>query len=540
MAVNVWAHGNVKLKPQRIFLKIKTALKQDRRRGISALTTALLGSLCLLLSNHFLYEKSYDLLFRFKSLLPIPPSVGRGLILYLDESSFKNLSENPLKELNRAWHAQLLNRLFTNNSSPSAVVFDIVFDQRGQGDQDFCQTISNRNVVVAERVEVSKGDQGTIEQPLLPLECIRSAARVGRVEFARSNDDVIRRHPRGTNSLSWVTAELLGARMPDPSKPRWLNYYGPRGTIPWRSYYQILETNFNLTMLSNKVIFVGRGEIVTPEGTQAEAHPSPYEFRIPGVEIQATATLNLLNEDWLTELPRWLELILLTLIGLGFGFLLTWVRPHLSDTPSIEVAWRAAVLRKLLIESLLGIVMVGLFAILLFLGARRWFPWMIAVAVQIPYATAFGVWIAFVPPKPRFDAFISYRRETGPEIADILHDKLADRGLNAFVDVKDSPRNFEDGSRQIIESARGFILIISKDTFERCGEEHDWVRKEVRHALKSRRKIIPFLVEGCEMPKREELPDDMADLVEYNALRYHREPHLLGPQMDKLREEIMT
>jgi hypothetical protein len=49
--------------------------------------------------------------------------------------------------------------------------------------------------------------------------------------------------------------------------------------------------------------------------------------------------------------------------------------------------------------------------------------------------------------------------------------------------------------------------------------EKDWVRREIAHALRHRRRILPVLLDGAEVPRAGDLPDDITDLPRKIVLR---------------------
>ena len=71
-----------------------------------------------------------------------------------------------------------------------------------------------------------------------------------------------------------------------------------------------------------------------------------------------------------------------------------------------------------------------------------------------------------------------------------------------------------------IEAAPSFVFIVSPGAFDRCRDENDWVRREIGHALKRVKNIVPLLMEGCKMPESQALPEEIADLVRYNGVEY--------------------
>src|SRR5205807_8846357 len=99
--------------------------------------------------------------------------------------------------------------------------------------------------------------------------------------------------------------------------PRWMNYYGPPNFIPSVSYYQALQDALLVPedFFRGKVVFIGSRLMTKFAGERKDQYRNPYSFWLsnallskhqalfsPGVEVQATAFLNLLREDWFRRL----------------------------------------------------------------------------------------------------------------------------------------------------------------------------------------------------------------------------------------------
>jgi CHASE2 domain-containing sensor protein len=75
---------------------------------------------------------------------------------------------------------------------------------------------------------------------------------------------------------------------------RWMNYYGPPGTIPWISYSELLNPDSTTTArLSNRVVFVGTlFSVGFTGGKGTDDFATPYSSftgrKSPGVEVNAT------------------------------------------------------------------------------------------------------------------------------------------------------------------------------------------------------------------------------------------------------------
>lgn len=97
-----------------------------------------------------------------------------------------------------------------------------------------------------------------------------------------------------------------------------------------------------------------------------------------------------------------------------------------------------------------------------------------------------------------YDIFISYRRTdaegniSGRDIARLLSKEFKLYGYKTFFDY--SELNDCDFAETIIPAVRTckiFILVLTKDSLQRCVNAGDWVRREITEAINNGRKIIP-------------------------------------------------
>ena len=120
------------------------------------------------------------------------------------------------------------------------------------------------------------------------------------------------------------------------------------------------------------------------------------------------------------------------------------------------------------------------------------------------------------------DVFISYRHEGAHAQARAIRSALRERGVQAFLDVADVRRGYFDEAllRQIADTPN-FVVILSPNSLDRCDDEKDWLRREIAHAIQTRRNIIPVLLPEFTFPS--ELPSDIASLSRYQGQEYsHR------------------
>lgn len=125
------------------------------------------------------------------------------------------------------------------------------------------------------------------------------------------------------------------------------------------------------------------------------------------------------------------------------------------------------------------------------------------------------------------DIFISYRRDGGFATANHLFDLLTHDGYTVSFDI-DTLRegDFDTSLLARIDECTDFILIVDKHTFDRtldgsCNDNQDWLRKELAHALKLKKNVIPVLLAGVNgFPPN--LPEDIAPVVTKNGPEYNK------------------
>jgi hypothetical protein len=124
--------------------------------------------------------------------------------------------------------------------------------------------------------------------------------------------------------------------------------------------------------------------------------------------------------------------------------------------------------------------------------------------------------------RPRI--FINYRREDTEAAANWLHERLsvALGEDNVFIDTDDIPAgiDFVEHLRRQIESCDVFLAMIGRRWAtltdeagrQRLADNDDFVRREIRAALRRDIPVIPVLVEGTPIPAEMQLPADLLPL----------------------------
>ena len=133
--------------------------------------------------------------------------------------------------------------------------------------------------------------------------------------------------------------------------------------------------------------------------------------------------------------------------------------------------------------------------------------------------------------------FISYRRVGGDVTAKLICETLKNRGYTVFYDFDAIKGGFFDTRiLQTIEGCKDVIVVLPKDGLERCADETDWVRQEIRHAIRQGKNISPVMMNGFEFPST--LPDDIDQIRRYNGVRFIMD--YFDAVMDKIVERLVS
>ena len=292
---------------------------------------------------------SYDALFALRS----NPVVTNAVIIYMDEISHQDLNQPFGAPWNRELHAQLVEQLTAQGAK--AIIFDILFIEPSAdpaADEHFERAIKQSGRVILggnyQKRETAPGALGRWEEvPYEPF--LKAAVAWGNVNLSPDPDYGIRRffptlqNISGIAAIPWlpaVVARVAGApdsfTRSDQSEARWFNYYGPPGAIRNVSYAQALHADgVEPGLFKDKIVFVGaqlsadfsgkgKDEFLTPYGYWSSSETVGFA---PGVEIHATAALNLLQGNWLTRFPKTPEIVMVLLIAALAGFGLMRCQP---------------------------------------------------------------------------------------------------------------------------------------------------------------------------------------------------------------------
>lgn len=121
-----------------------------------------------------------------------------------------------------------------------------------------------------------------------------------------------------------------------------------------------------------------------------------------------------------------------------------------------------------------------------------------------------------------YQVFVSYRRDGGESLAQLISERLKQCGIETFYDVESlRSGKFNEKLYKVIDVCKTVVVILPPNALARCENQEDWVRKEVSYAIKTGKKIIPVMMRNFEFP--EELPADIDEIRNYNGVSANME-----------------
>ncbi len=348
---------------------------------MGAMLTVLCGLALRMLSLEESWsEASYDHLLRFGAR----SVTNHVAIILMDDEAFDELKQTRGQPWDRSLHAKLLNQL-ADDGCP-LVVLDAFFRLPGKPEVDStliaAMTRLSNVVLAAEQAKVEL--KGIVSaRPVLPFENFLTAARTnwGVAWFDADQDLIVRRHwpfpsPGPYTDLPSLAAKLVGTKIAQTPEERWLRYYDFRGG--WNSFSYHLAEKKPAKYFSNKVVFIGTKPHTPLFDNEKDEFLSPHykwtRETVGGVELLATAFLNLVNGDWLRRPAWYIEGLVLATTGTLMGILLCRFRQIVA----VGIAILAALFITLASASLTA-------------NTHYWFPWLIVVGGQIPCALVWAL-----------------------------------------------------------------------------------------------------------------------------------------------------
>ena len=391
---------------------------------IGGLLTAGLGLVCHISDlGQPLERLSYDLPFPLRKNI----ATEKVAIVYLDEGAARALEQPLDRPWDRKIFSRLLERLYYDGAR--LVCFDLVFSTPSAdaaADEEFARAIAKHGGVIlggeyAEREQF--GVQISVVEKPTPV-FRKAEAGWGLLIFRPIDPDGAIRQLclgyAGIPSLAMTAASRAGTLTSqtnfEQQPVRWLNYYGPPGeTFDGISIADALrEDGVPPEFFRGRTVFVGGRYRTGSLTTAKDSFGNPYSrwgrrFS-PGVEIHATAFLNLVRDEWLRRWNANVELSILLIAGLLFGGGLSLLRPQWALITAIFLA--AAILTA---------------SCALAWYRLTWFPWVVPVAAQLPLALIWSVGTQyFLEQRRRVALRRAFACYLSPEMADRIADSNFD------------------------------------------------------------------------------------------------------------------
>jgi CHASE2 domain-containing sensor protein len=341
---------------------------------------------------------SYDYQFRFGSRAV----TNQVVLIQMDNQAYKDTQQerfDPLKvdslPWNRNLHARLLNHLADGGAA--LVVMDVFFIKTNDPatDKNLADALRRQKVVIAGKLFRKDNPMAFPKvdamEPIYPADIFLSAAQshCGIAMLDGDSDYIVRKQwpfpspgssvPPQFYSLPWEAALMAGAKLGDEPRERWLRYYH-EGAWSRISYGDALEKPAG--WFRDKIVFIGnQPQSTAPDKLEDDKFRTPFTRwtgeAYGGVDINITAFFNLMNHDSLERPPAWAEAIVVVLAGILLGGGLCKLQPLPAMWTAVGVA----------LAVMLGCVSWSYFG-------NDWFPWLVIVLGQVPFALG---WAVFMP-----------------------------------------------------------------------------------------------------------------------------------------------
>ncbi len=141
--------------------------------------------------------------------------------------------------------------------------------------------------------------------------------------------------------------------------------------------------------------------------------------------------------------------------------------------------------------------------------------------------------------QPQKTVFIAYRR-TNIYIARAIYQNLRQHGFDAFIDYESiDSGDFDKIILNQISARAHFLILLTPGSVERLAMPGDWLRREIEHALKMKRNIVPLMMEDFDFRDAEiHFTGALAVIPQYNAIRVI--PDYFDEVMMRLRERFLN
>ncbi len=243
------------------------------------------------------------------------------VLVQIDNATLRELQRHHLHSefpFPRAYDARVIDRI--REAGAKAIAVDIQFTQRTDeaDDQALAEAIERaRGRVVLATTEVAKNGETRIlggNEVLSQL-----GARPAYAELTLDTDGVVRRTAFAKDSLkslAVVTAEIAtGRRVPASlfnNGPLPIDFAGPPETFRQASFYDVLTERPNPALFANKIVIIGASAPILQD---VHSTATTNGATMSGPEVWGNATSTLLQGAPLRDVPGWLDVLLIVLLG---------------------------------------------------------------------------------------------------------------------------------------------------------------------------------------------------------------------------------
>ena len=238
------------------------------------------------------------------------------VVVKIDDTTFSELGKR--WPFTRKVHAQAIKNL--KAAGAKVIAYDIQFSEPTEGQAGIAQdnTFMDENRAAGNLVfsttEVNDKGEGKFLGGQQGLAYAR--ARLGNGNFDTDPGGIIRRTPfqaQGLKSFAVATVERVTGKPVHPfsNDTRLIDFSGPAGTMPSIPFSRVYLNKFPPGFFRNKIVVVGASA-----PSLQDVHPVSFgQNEMPGPEIQANAIGTVLDGLPLTLVPRWINLVLIIVLG---------------------------------------------------------------------------------------------------------------------------------------------------------------------------------------------------------------------------------
>jgi adenylate cyclase len=284
---------------------------------VAAMVVVVGGTLALDRTNALqrLEYTSVNERFNVRGQQPPPSNV---VIVAIDTKTFQDL--NLRWPFRRKYHAQVIRNL--TDAGAKVIAYDVQFTEpQGNTKQDVAdddsliEAVRAQPLAVLSTTNVFENGTTRIFGGALGLRYSRAIPANGN--FENDSDGRIRHLAFRIDGLETfsiaATRAYLGRKVAlPPGNSAWIDFRGNTPSVRRLSFVDVYKGNFKDSQVRGKIVVVGD---TTP--VEQDLHPTSTTGTglMPGPEIQASAVLTALDGFPLDDAPRWLDYLLLVLLG---------------------------------------------------------------------------------------------------------------------------------------------------------------------------------------------------------------------------------